>query len=181
MKKYPVIIGRFEHIDIVDKLQAIPAKVDTGAYRSAIHTSDIGIIQKNGVQYLHFTILGHPSFKQKQTLQSRAFREVVVTSSTGHQTTRFEVSLKIRLGYKIFQTSFTLADRTHTTFPILIGRKVIRDRFLVDVGRSSLSRKELKQAATELIKQGDQEYLEELEQWKSQFYQTDREIIQLPD
>lgn len=164
MKKYPVIIGRFEHIDIVEKLKTIPAKIDTGAYRSSIHSTNIHIETKNNVDYLCFTILGHPSFKKKCKVRTRHFREVVVTSSNGHAATRFEVRLKIRLGYKIFATSFTLADRTHTTFPVLIGRKGIRNKFLVDAAMSGLSRRELKVVASELIKQGDEEYLEELEQ-----------------
>lgn len=163
MKKYPVVIGRFELIDIVGKLEDIPTKIDTGAYRSSIHVSGTKLIKKNGVEYLHFTVLGHPSYKRKRTLQTRAFREIEVTSSSGHKTIRYEVNLKIRLGYKVFLTSFTLADRTHTTFPILIGRKAIRNRFLVDAARSGVARKDLIAIARELIKRGDEEYLEEIE------------------
>ncbi len=163
MKKYPVVIGRFEHVDIVGKLEGAPAKIDTGAYRSAIHACDIHIVEKNNKEYLKFTIGNHPSFNKKRTLMTRAFRTIEVLSSSGHTTTRYEVSFKIRLGYKIFQTSFTLADRTHHVFPILIGRKAIRSRFLVDVTRSGVNRRELRDAASELIKRGDEEFLEELE------------------
>lgn len=164
MKKYPVIIGRFEHIDIVNKLDGIPAKIDTGAYRSSIHVSEMQIIEKNNTPYLKFTIGSHPSFKRKRTLQTRAFREIEVLSSSGHRTLRYEVVLKIRLGYKVFRTSFTLANRTHHVFPILVGRKAIRNRFLVDASRSGVDRKELKQITQELIQRGDEEFIEELEQ-----------------
>lgn len=163
MKKYPVVIGRFEHLDLAGKLSDIPAKIDTGAYRSAIHVSDLQLIEKNEKVYLKFTIGNHPSFRRRKTLQTRSFREIEVISSSGHKTKRYEVNLKIRLGYKVFQTSFTLANRTHHVFPILVGRKAIRNRFIVDVSRSGVSRKELKMAAVELIKQGDEEFLEELE------------------
>lgn len=164
MKKYPVIIGRFEHIDVVNKLDGIPAKIDTGAYRSSIHVSDIQIIEKNKTPYLKFTIGNHPSFKRKRTLQTRAFREIEVLSSSGHKTKRYEVTLKIRLGYKVFQTSFTLANRTHHVFPILVGRKAIRNRFLVDASRSGVDKRELRQITQELIQRGDEEFIEELEQ-----------------
>ena len=163
MKKYPVVIGRFEHVDIVDKLDGVPAKIDTGAYRSAIHACDIQLIDKKGKKFLKFTIGNHPSFGRKRTIQTSSFTEIEVMSSSGHKTKRYEVTLKIRLGYKIFQTSFTLADRTHHVFPVLIGRKAIRSRFLVDVTRSGVNRNELRAAASELIKRGDEEYLEELE------------------
>ncbi len=163
MKKYPVVIGRFEHLDVVGKLEGVPAKIDTGAYRSAIHARDIEIYTKKNKDYLKFTIGAHPSFNRKRTIQTSSFTEIEVTSSTGHKVKRYEVSLKIRLGYKIFQTSFTLADRSQNVFPVLVGRKAIRNRFLVDVTRSGVNRKELKAAARELIKRGDEEYLEELE------------------
>lgn len=163
MKKYPVVIGRFEHLDVVGRLDGAPAKIDTGAYRSAIHAKNIQLVKKNGKNTLKFTIGNHPSFASQKTIQTSTFREIEVMSSSGHKTKRYEVSLKIRLGYKVFQTSFTLADRTHHVFPVLVGRKAIRGRFLVDVTRSGVNRKDLKQAAKALIKQGDEEYLEELE------------------
>lgn len=163
MKKYPVVIGRFEHVDVVGHLEGVPAKIDTGAYRSAIHAYNIEIVNKKSQKYLKFTIGNHPSFSDSYTIETKVFREIEVLSSSGHKTKRYEVNLKIRLGYKIFQTSFTLADRTHHVFPILVGRKAIRGRFLVDVTRSGVNRKQLKAAAKELIKRGDEEYLEELE------------------
>lgn len=163
MKKYPVIIGRFEHIDIVGKFDEIPAKIDTGAYRSAIHVTEQAIIQKNGKNYLKFTLGKHPSFSKKRTIYTRSFQQLEVISSSGHRVKRYEVQLKIRMGYKIFRTSFTLANREHHVFPILVGRKALRGRFVIDVTRSGVSRKELKMATSELIKQGDQEFLEELE------------------
>ena len=37
MSNYPTIIGRFEHVDLIDNLKCVPVKIDTGAYGSAIH------------------------------------------------------------------------------------------------------------------------------------------------
>lgn len=83
MKKYPVVIGRFEHLDIIVWIDGIPAKIDTGAYRSAIHVSQVECVTKNGKEYLRFTILGHPSFSKKRTIQTRSFQKVTATSSSG--------------------------------------------------------------------------------------------------
>lgn len=163
MKKYPVVIGRFEHIDIVPHLEGIPAKIDTGAYRSAVHASEVSIVEKNGKERLRFTLGGHSSYKRKRTLYARSYQLIEVTSSSGHKIKRYEVLLKIRMGYKIFNTSFTLADRQHQAFPILVGRKALRNRFIVDVSRSGVSRQELKQTTDKLIARGDQEFIEELE------------------
>lgn len=150
MSKYPVIVGRFEHVDLVNKLDAIPAKIDTGAYRSSIHASDVAIITKNNVKVLRFTLLGHPVFQKKRTLETRKFSQITVRSSNGHKSVRYEVTLKLRLGYKVFSTSFALSDRSDNVFPVLIGRKALRGRFLVDADKAGVSRLELILAKNQL-------------------------------
>lgn len=158
MSKYQVIIGRFEHIDLVNKLDTIPAKIDTGAYRSSIHVDSAELVEKAGKEYLRFTLLGHPVFTKKRTIETKSFQKRIVKSSSGHVQTRYEVKLKVRLGYKVFTTPFTLADRSNNVFPILIGRKALNERFLVDSSRAGLSRMELKLAAAKVeLDEEDQE------------------------
>lgn len=122
----------------------IPAKSDTGAYRSAVHADDIFIDEKN---LLHFTLLGnHPvcgTMAQKVT--SDKYKEVWIANSFGHREKRYEVKLQAKLGPKVFTASFTLSDRSKKIYPILLGRKLLNDRFLVDSSESSLNRVELKE------------------------------------
>ena len=54
MSNYPVVVGRFEYIDIVDILGAIPSKVDTGAKRSSIHATHIRVVEQDGKSVLKF-------------------------------------------------------------------------------------------------------------------------------
>ncbi|MFO0971153.1 MAG: RimK/LysX family protein [Candidatus Saccharimonadales bacterium] len=147
MSKYPVVIGRFEHIDLVGILEAIPAKIDTGAYRSSIHATDIKVVEKNGKMVLRFTLLGHPAHQKHRTIEVRTYKTRQVKSSNGHISSRYEVNLKIRLGYKIFITPFTLSDRGSNIFPVLIGRKALNKRFLVDSDKTGVNRMELRLAA----------------------------------
>jgi len=146
MGKYQVIIGRFEHVDLVNKLDTVPAKIDTGAFRSSIHATGIQLIEKNNTPYLRFTLLGHPVYTKHRTLETRSYNKRVVRSSNGHASERYEVILKIRLGYKIFRTPFTLTDRSSNVFPILIGRKTLNKRYLVDSDKAGINREELKRA-----------------------------------
>jgi hypothetical protein len=158
MSKYAVIVGRFEHVDILGHAKGVPAKIDTGAYRSAIHASDIEVVKKNGGKTLKFKILGHPAYKDFVWIETDAFNLRTIRNSTGHQTTRYEVTLKIRLGYKIFLAPFTLIDRSDNIFPVLIGRTALNKRFLVDTDKTGLSRTELKKAADQVPE--DKEYVE---------------------
>ncbi len=150
MSRYQSIIGRFEKVDIINQVDNIPAKIDTGAYRSSIHATNVSVVQKSKKKYLRFTILGHPAHGTKRVVEVPNFKKRTVTSSNGHSAERYEVRLKIRLGLKVFTTSFTLTNRTSNVFPILIGRKALSKRFLVDTDKAGISRRDLRKAVTQI-------------------------------
>ena len=138
MAKYQVIIGRAEEIDIVGVALGVPAKIDTGAYRSAIHVNSVKVVTVDGVKTLKFSILGHKNAVIKRDLETTEFSEVEVTSSNGQSEKRYEVKLRIKLASKIFKTSFSLSERPNTLYPVLIGRTALAHRFLIDAARSSV-------------------------------------------
>ena len=144
MSNYPVVVGRFEYIDIVDILGAIPSKVDTGAKRSSIHATHIRVVEKNKKSVLKFILLGHPAYDKSYELTTDSFTMIKVKSSNGHISNRYKVNLKIKIGYKIFNASFTLADRSGNVFPVLVGREALRRRFIVDPDRTGVKRSEIK-------------------------------------
>lgn len=146
MSMYPVVIGRFEYIDLVGECSKIPAKIDTGAQSSSIHAKKVTIKEVNGVEELHFTVLGHSGHADKVNLTTKTFSKIGVRSSNGHVSMRYKVNLRIKLGHKIFTTTFTLADRSAQVFPVLIGRDALRGRFLVNVASAGVSEKDLQKA-----------------------------------
>ena len=52
MTNFPAIIGRSEQLELVDQAIRVPAKIDTGAYRSAIHFVSAEEIEQNGARVL---------------------------------------------------------------------------------------------------------------------------------
>lgn len=142
---HKVVIGRAEELSFVELgINDIPAKTDSGAYRSAIHASKIHLdTEKNE---LSFVLLGgHPMFDSAgTTLKTNTFNRVSITSSFGHEELRYEVKLRVKLGPKVFWASFTLADRSKKIYPILLGRKMLNGRFLIDTHETSVNRVELK-------------------------------------
>lgn len=140
---HKVVIGRGERLSFVGtRAHTIPAKVDTGAYRSAVHATEI--VEIDGK--LQFTILGeHPVCgSMAETMSTDEYRKVNVSNSFGHEESRFEVKLKVKLGPKIFIAKFTLADRSKKVYPILLGRTMLNGRFLIDTDESAVDRVELK-------------------------------------
>ena len=139
------IIGRAELINFPALgIANVPAKIDTGAYLSSVHASNIRL--KNDGKTLVFTLFGaHPIVHDAATqIETEKFRVVTVENSFGHQEQRFEVELKVSMNGKIFTTPFTLANRGKKVFPVLVGRKLLNRRFVVDSSKASVHSSDLK-------------------------------------
>ena len=137
------IIGTTDCIDFVEAdIQNLPCKIDTGAAISAIHANKIRIIEKLGVQYLAFKLLDkkHPNFNNKEILTTK-FSEKRIKNSFGEAENRYLVKLKIKVFDKIYNTSFTLTNRKLMTYPVLLGKKFLKGKFIVDVSQQNLSYK----------------------------------------
>ncbi len=125
------VVGRVERVTLpLAGVTGLPAKIDTGAYRSSIWATNIR--EQDGV--LYFTLLGPKSeFYSGKELSTTEYKTVEVENSFGHKQNRYSVFLRIRIGGKTVRSNFTLANRATKTYPALIGRKLLKNRFVVDV------------------------------------------------
>ena len=164
-RKYQVVIGRTEPAIFAayDKLLQVPAKVDTGAYRSAVHCTDAKIVTREGVKLLEGTLLkGHPCARTKgYKFSTHQYTTAVVANSFGHEEERYEIKVRIKVGPLVFTTPVTLADRSKKLFPMLLGRHGIRNRFLVDVTRSNVDRKLSKETLGKTIPDDEEDWINE--------------------
>lgn len=103
------VLGRKVPVEIGGK--SVIAKVDTGAYRSSI---DRKLVNKGGL----FEFLG---IKKVRTVNGSTDRKVVKS--------------KIRLFGKKYRITFTLANREDMKYDIILGRRFLRNKFLVDVSK----------------------------------------------
>lgn len=124
-------IGRLEHIALPGlRVARVEAKIDTGAYRSALHYQRLRIRTVDGVKQLHVTFQMGGC---RSTRVFKAYKRVSVKSSNGESSRRYLISTRVRLGLHSVRTQFTLFDRSDMKFQVLIGRKFLRGRFVVDV------------------------------------------------
>lgn len=131
------IIGRLEYIDLPDfGLSSIVAKIDTGAYNGAIHTTHVVEKQVDGKSVIEFSLLDpdHPEFKE-DTYQVDDFQKRLVKNSNGDSELRYVVPTKIILAGEEIKVKLSLSNRKTLRHPILIGRKIIRKHFIVDVNK----------------------------------------------
>ena len=143
MKKIKHIIGRSDLVDLPKMgLFQLAAKVDTGAFTSAIHYHHAEVILKEGKEVLHFTLLdpSHPEYNDKD-FYFEEFTSREIKNSFGQSEERFIIETEIVLFGKVYITEFSLSDRGSLKFPILLGRKLLKKEFVVDVARTNLSYK----------------------------------------
>lgn len=139
------IIGRLESIDFPEwNLLDIDAKVDTGAYTSSLHCHHIEPFEKDGQQCVRFNLLdpSHETYNDK-LFEWPIHRTKVVKSSNGSREERFIVKTKVRLFDKLLTAELSLTDRSEMRYPVLIGRKLINGRFLVDVSKKYVTQKNI--------------------------------------
>jgi len=135
------VIGRLERVDFPEwDLQGIDAKVDTGAYTSSLHCHHITSYRENGNEYVKFNLLdpSHDTYDDK-LFKWPVYRKKTIKSSNGTREERFVIKTKVRIFDHIFNAEFSLTDRSEMRYPVLLGRKLINNRFLVDVSQKYIS------------------------------------------
>ena len=131
------ILGRSDRVNLPGLgLYNIHAKIDTGAFTSSLHCSRAEVI--NG--QLEFVLLDdeHPEFTGMKFVFNE-FTEREIKNSFGVAEKRYVIITTIRIFDEEITAEFSLSDRDALRFPILLGRKILRDRYLIDVTKKNLS------------------------------------------
>ena len=136
MARAKVTIGRLEYIALPKLgVARVHAKLDTGAFRSALHYQKLDLRSVDGKQELVVTF----SMGRKRTkVVFHEFRLVIIKSSTGQRTERYLITTTVKLNTHEVRTQFTLFDRSDMKYQVLLGRKFLQGRFVVDVARKNI-------------------------------------------
>ena len=128
-------IGTVEVVNLPEYgIDNILAKIDTGADSSAIWASNI--IQKDGE--LSFNLFGATSpYFTGEEIKTKKYSIVRIKNSFGHTEIRYKVSIKLKMAGKLIKAQITLSNRANNRFPILIGRRTLKGKFLVDVSKKN--------------------------------------------
>lgn len=138
------VIGRRELVALPDlDIAEIEAKIDTGAFTSAIHCSDIHEeTAPDGKKIICLELLdpSHPQYNHKK-LRFAEYDLRDIKSSFGEVQQRYVIRTTIELFGEVIEAEFSLSDRSDMKYPVLIGRKLLKGRFIVDVSRKNVSHK----------------------------------------
>ena len=121
-------------------IEPVKAKIDTGARTSSLHAFDLRTFTRRGVRHIAFVV--HPvQHRRRPAIECSA--EVsdarMVTSSSGHRELRYVIRTEVELCGIVWPIELTLANRDAMGFRMLLGREAVRDRFLIDPGRSYIA------------------------------------------
>ena len=147
-------IGWREWLTLPDLgIEAIKAKVDTGARSSALHAFDVESFRAGEKEMVRFKV--HPLQRDVETTVE-AIAEVVdhrsVRSSHGEESLRPVIVTTVELLGQRFEVELTLVRRDTMGFRMLLGRQAIRRRFVVDPGcsyRNGRRRRKKRRPSTE--------------------------------
>ncbi|EMR12795.1 hypothetical protein MPL1_08619 [Methylophaga lonarensis MPL] len=131
-----VVLGEVEWIWVETLNRVFKARVDTGATTSSMHARDIVVTERDGKNWVRFSILPEEESDASYDIEAPLVRYAKIRQSSADGTDRRPVvSLTIRIGELTERAEFTLTDRSHLTYPILLGREFIRDIAVVDVAK----------------------------------------------
>ncbi len=138
------IIGRTDKADFPEfDLFDLELKIDTGAFTSSMHCTHVHETTKNGQACLSFKLLdpSHPNYNNKE-FHTPHYTRKTVKSSNGLAEERFVISTSMVLFGAEYPIDLTLTARGEMKYPILLGRKFLTSRFMVDTAKKNLSFKQ---------------------------------------
>ncbi|CAH0533184.1 hypothetical protein VST7929_01046 [Vibrio stylophorae] len=148
--KGKIIIGSKEWVWVDFAKQSYRARIDTGATTSSLNATDIQEFERDGATWIRFS-LSHADDQGKPTIvEAPLVRWVKIKQASAEEVERRPVvEAWIRLGSVHEKAQFTLADRSHMEYAVLLGREFFKDIAIVDVSRQFVQPKPSEKAPAE--------------------------------
>lgn len=116
-----------------------PARVDTGATTTSLHVEEMEVegehpeMEENVGKMIRFCIKNEQG--EKEWLK-RKIAEISVIKTSEEQEVRYKVPLTLHCQQVKKKVLVSLNDRSHMTYPALLGRNFLENDFVVDVALS---------------------------------------------
>ena len=133
------LVGEKEHVLLNGLDIVVEARMDTGAATASLDARDIQIFERNGEDWVRFTVYNPETREPIEVERKRSRRVHIVQSGDDESQRRPVVEMRITVGKITQNAEFTLVDRSNLELPMLIGRNILRDVMLVDVSRSDIA------------------------------------------
>jgi hypothetical protein len=134
------ILGWLERAYIQPWEINVRAKLDTGALTSSIHATSIETFLVEEELWVRF-FLTEPKSKgvseeRKIEVEKPVIKETKIKEHVGDSRSRYVVEIEFCLNGKHYLTPVTLADRSNFHYPLLLGRRTLKDNVIVDPAKT---------------------------------------------
>ncbi|MAT92181.1 MAG: ATP-dependent zinc protease [Halioglobus sp.] len=134
-----LVVGQMEKVWLPNLELELAARVDTGAETASLDARDIEKFERNGERWVRFSIV-KPGTEELIAVERKLSRTVSIVQSNSDESERRPViKLSIMLGDVSQTAEFTLSDRSHLDYQMLLGRNVLQDVMVVDVSRKNIA------------------------------------------
>jgi hypothetical protein len=150
--QHPVgVIGAVELVRVDQIDLVLPARIDTGANTSSIDAQNIETFERDGKQWVRFTVQPRPldqpfepgedewpegTRPEPVSCERPVTESILIESGEGADEERYVVEFSIVMGTHRLAGEFSLNDRSEFEYGVLIGRNLLAGSAMVDVGRS---------------------------------------------
>lgn len=134
--KGKLVVGEVEKAFLVGPNFIYDARIDSGAETSSMDARNVQRFERDGQEWVRFDIPVPGKDDAFETLERKVVRNVrIIQANEEDYERRAVVELQFRIGDHEQKAEFTLSDRAHLTYALLIGRNILRDVMLIDVGK----------------------------------------------
>lgn len=136
------LLGRSEWVGLPSIGTYLKARVDSGANTSSLSASDITRFERDGENWVRFKLALNDDDVvvdrvRNEWIEAPILRRVRIVQASGEDS-RPVISLLMTLGPIRENVEFTLNDRTHLDYPVLLGRRFMMDIATIDVAQTYL-------------------------------------------
>jgi hypothetical protein len=149
MESSKIIVGAVEQISLTPPGILFPALMDTGTETSSLDARNISRFERDGERWVRFDVFDPETGEMVTIEQPLQRRTRILQSSSDEYERRLVVELSFSFRDITQIAEFTLADRSHLNYPVLIGRNILKDVMVVDVSRSTTTPSKNKNSSVE--------------------------------
>ena len=140
-KREKKVVGWKEQVALPDlKIKSVIAKIDTGANLATIDADDIKFVTRKDVKYVKFTVKKRNNTVRKTSAPLAGFKRI--RSSNGDVERRPYIKTDILMDGITKNIELTLTDRGPMDYTMLIGRKALGRRWIVNPSISFMTKPE---------------------------------------
>ena len=138
-KREKKVVGWKEQVALPDlKIKSVIAKIDTGANVATIDADEIKFVTRKDVKYVKFTVKKRNNTVRKTSAPLAGFKRI--RSSNGDVEKRPYIKTDLLMDGITKNIELTLTDRGPMDYTMLIGRKALGRRWIVNPSISFMTK-----------------------------------------